>query len=273
MKTCIMRRCTFISLAIRIKLFLILAICLSISSFAQPTNKNDLVIFHAYLRKFSHFDNGTAHVFLKNKGNRPVAVTRVLLNDVPLPQYEVLELELSEMSSLEGLSTLQEPEDERIIWYQILPNPIPPGKVGDIQIKWAYPPYKLIRVTGETNLGQKLTRVNQPINNPVRLTYVGLNKSFNKAYIYLESTYKEKLEVRQIFLDSEDVKDSAFKPWQYIFPDEKKCIQLNLSKLLNKGGYVSVKVITNERIITESLVRVSSFSPSPLTVVLDLALI
>ena len=251
----------FISIAIRIKLFLVLVICLSISSFAQPTNKNDLVIDHAYLRKFSHFDNGTAHVFLKNKGNRPVAVTRVLLNDVPLPQYEVLELELSEMSSLEGLSTLQEPEDERIIWYQILPNPIPPGKVGDIQIKWAYPPYKLIRVTVETNLGQKLSRVIQPINNLLRVTYVGFNKSFNKVYIYLESTYKEKLEVRQIFLDSEDVTDSTFKPWQYIFPDEKKCIQLNLREPLNKGKYVSVKIVTKERIIAESLVRVSALFP------------
>ncbi len=223
--------------------------------------KEGLSIDCAYFRKLSSFDNGSICLFLKNNSKREIKINKVILNDIPLPDITLSGLmDEKEMKDLGLTSSLAE-EDDRTLWHYILPNPIPSGKIAKVVVKCTLPPYKLINIGVEDSKGKKYNRVIQPIDNPLRFTYIGFNKEFNKVYLYLKNSSNEPLQIARVFLDTEDVTKQSFRPWEKILPEEKKCIEVNLNKPLRKGEYVAVKVITTDGLVTESLVRVSSFFP------------
>jgi hypothetical protein len=229
-------------------------------NYVQAGESGSVSIDYAYLSKLSSLDKGTIHMFVKNSTDKPVTITQVILNDVPLPDQNPLGFTLSEAITT-GLD-LPVLEDERIIWHDVVPNPIPPYKIANVKIKCAVVPYRLVKVSVRTNDGTECHRVIQPIDNSLRMTCIGFNSQFDRIYVYVENTGNEPLNVTDIFLDTKNVTKATFKPWQTILPKQKQCLVISLHKPLINNEYVAIKVTTEDDLITAaSLIKVSSFFP------------
>ncbi len=73
-----------------------------------------------------------------------------MLNATAVSMCGMLGVDSGEAFSPETILSFEESgEDERTMWYKILPNAIRPGKIGDIQIGWAHPPYRPARIPVE----------------------------------------------------------------------------------------------------------------------------
>jgi len=232
-----------------------------------PVEGEKIVIEHAYFRKLSEFDNGTIHLFLNNRGEKPVTVTKVFLDWIAFPPSEGL----GSAFTVKAEQATDETDDSRVVWYRVIPNPVPPGCISDVMVKCASPDVGLSptittpeapRSIGvETNDGQMYSRVIQPVNNPLRITYVGFSEDFSFVYIYLENSGKETLRVNGLFLDSRDVTRYSSKPWEFLPQGQKRCIVVKLDKPLRQGEYIAVKAVAEENIASEAVVRVFSFFP------------
>ncbi|MBA7494658.1 hypothetical protein ES702_05235 [subsurface metagenome] len=221
------------------------------------SNDENISIDYAYFRKLSEFDNGTIHLFLKNKSDKPVTVTKVFLDWIAFPPSEGLG---SAFTVKAGQAT-DETDDSRVVWYRALPNPIPPGRISDVMVKCASPLEAPRSIGVETNDGQMYSRVIQPVNNPLRITYVGFNDELSEVYIYLENSGKKELKVNTVFLDGKDVTQFSLKPWETISPRQKRCIIVKLEEPLRQGEYIAVKVSSEDGTAAEAVVRVFFFFP------------
>lgn len=223
------------------------------------SKEKPLDIDYAYLRRVSEFDSGTVHLFMRNNGTTPVLITSVSLNDTIL-----LVSDLSEC-------LIEKPPDDvlaarRVLWYQVLPNPIPPGKVSDVMVKLSWPTRNPIKLGIETDRGEWLYRVIPPMEEPLRITFIGFSKGFDRVYVYLHNLGEEKVYVSRIFLDGEEVTRLCSIPSSEVLPGEKLCITINLEKPSSQGEYVVINVTTANYTVegpikAEAITRVFSHFP------------
>lgn len=200
---------------------------------------DDIEIDHAYLRKLSEYDNGTIHLFLKNNCQSDVRIKNIYLNDELLIKLP----------------------DELAVWEQAVPNPIPPQKISDIMVKLKYPASKLMKIEAELEDGRRFSRVIQPINPPLRFTFVGFNESLDKLYIYIMNTGDTSISLNKLYLDSQDITDLVINPILSINPQKKECIIVKLKNPLRWGDYITLKLEKEEEPIAETQVRVYRYFP------------
>lgn len=230
-----MRRLIWIFIGISVLVVIPPAFC------KESEHKKGLIIDHAHFRKLSRFDTGTVHVFIKNNSNRQIKVGRIILNGIPLPP---------------------DPRDsKRAYWYEIIPNPVPPGSMSRCMIKLSSPPSSLIKVEFEAESGQKLIKVIPPKDNLLRMTFIGFNDTLNKIYIYVENRGRKPLSVSSVFLDGIEITNSCQIPWKALLPLEKNCIVTSLPKSLKYGQYVTIRVETAKKIVAQEMVKVFSLFP------------
>jgi hypothetical protein len=208
-------------------------------TFAQERESENIFIDHSYFRKLSEFDNGTLHLFLRNESKKEVTISKIYLDGMPLAQLT----------------------QNTIIWHQVLPNPIPPGKVGDIMVKLRRLNKNLINLGLETAKGKKFQKLIKLIPSPLRITYLGFDDDLKRIYIYLENSGQKSFSVKSVYKDSEDMTSFSNIPWKKILPEEKKCIVVNLAKSLKQGEYITVKIETEEGLTVETIARAFSFFP------------
>lgn len=200
----------------------------------------DISIDYAYLRKLSdEYDTGTVHLFVKNSSEKKVRVKNVYVND----------------------ELIKNLPNDLAIWQQIIPNPIPPQKVSDVMVKLTNSSKELIKIEVELTNGQKLQRVIQPINPPLRFTFIGFNKELDKLYIYIENSMDEIIPLTKLYLNTEDITDLIVTPFSQIEPKEKVCVIVNLMKPLQWGDYITLKLETFEEPVAETMIRVYRYFP------------
>lgn len=238
---------------------------LLLSSFIWSA-ETTLQVDYSYLRKLAGLDNGTSHLFLKNTGDRPALITEVFLDDEPLPRQDILGVG-SQPEILPGLKLqfAESQEDFRIVWYQITPNPVPPGKVADVAVKWAFAPTRIIKIGVTTAKGNSVSDNHPPRTVPLRLTAIRFSGSGSKVFFYVINEGERSIHAQQVFLDSNDVTPEVFPawPWVALQPAEKRCFVFMPNKPLRQGDYVTVKVTSAEEHIAESTVRVFAGFPIP----------
>jgi hypothetical protein len=166
-----------------------------------------------------------------------------------------------EEEDTEFMPSIKVEEDDRVLWYYVYPNPIPPGKTAKVVVKCNSPPYKLINIAVEEDNRKKYRAILQPEDNPARFSYIGFNKELNKMYLYLENSSSESLQIAGVYINGQDVTKEAFRPWEELKPNEKKCIEVKLNTQLTKGEFVSAKVTTTAGLSIESMVRAFSLFP------------
>ena len=210
------------------------------------------------------YDPGTVHLFLRNDGDKPVRVTQVAVNDVALPAEflcpELKKLEELALPEFDGLGdtsgTAPTPAESewrevkvpsaRFIWYQALPNPVPPGKVSDVMVKFATCAKRLIKIAAKTSDGQELSRVVQPQPSPFRMTFVGFSDAYDKLYVYLQNDSTKPLTIGRMWLDTTDVTAKSAIPDPVTAPGAKTCVVITPDMTLSRGQYVAVKVESRE---------------------------
>lgn len=216
--------------------FLLQMIFAPISAWA---GEESISIDHAYYRKVHDDDNGTVHMFLANKGEKEITISKIYLNGV----------------------LMEDMPNDLAVWYQAVPEKIGPDKVSDVMVKLRHPTKRLINIAVETMDGQRYERVMQPITDPLRLTFIGFSDDLTKLYIYLQNDGEEPLSINKVYLNTQDITSSCTIPWKNLKPGEKQCIAAEPKSKLSFGQYIAIKVETREEITTEALVRVYTFFP------------
>ncbi len=209
---------------------------------SQADAAASLAVDYAYLRSAAlEYDCGTLHVYLKNPGETEVGVEQVWVNDV----------------------LMEELPNDLAVWYQVLPNPVPPHKVADLMVRLtdsAAPPFSVKMKTsdGRTIIAAIDITIPPP---PLKITYIGFSDEFDRVYVYLENTEDRSLSVDRVYLDTEDITSLTTIPWRTLSAHSKDCIIVNLETPLTQGEYVSIKVTTKQGPMAQAVVRAVSFFP------------
>ena len=210
-----------------------------------------LELHHVGFRCPSGLDTGTVEVFLHNKGADPCAVTEVILDGVPLPVRGVydasdppgrppgrrIQVYLDPSMALSG---------KRALWAYLDPNPLPPGALGVLRLKFAEKPSRLINVALKTRDGQVLQKVIPPENATFRLTGIVFDESCRKLYVYAENKTAGALHFDRVFVDGQDATESALLLPPELPAGEKAPIVVARPEGWQRGPYVLVKVTTTE---------------------------
>ena len=188
--------------------------------------------------KVPDLDPGTVHVYLNNWRDEPVGIENI---GVSLEEPEHADLLQSAPKADGGL----------FYWWQVVPNPIPPGMVGDLMIKLKKPladsPY--VTVTYSTG-GQ----VGGPFANrvpEVRITYIAFSEDLRKVYLYCKNVAQKEFSIRDIEILPADTKVDTIKyiPSNRLKPDELCCMVISLRRPLNPGQFIWCAVKTAEQYI------------------------
>lgn len=201
-----------------------------------------ITVDHSYFRKAPDYDNGTVHMFIKNDSDKDITVSKIILNDVPMDNMP----------------------NELAIWYQVVPDSIKAGKISDVMVKLIRPTNKLVKIEIEASNGDKSECVVQPIQPPLKLTYIGFGEKYDEVYFYVQNLGKEPYTMNKIFLNSKDeTKSTKIVGLTRINSQEKVCGIIKLKTPLSSGEYISLKVTTkeDEDILTEAVVRVYNYFP------------
>jgi len=213
-------------------------ICATLSLPAHAASP--LLVDYAYVRRLPIvYDCGTLHLYLKNLGVVPVRVDEVWVNG----------------------TLMEDLPNDLAVWYQVLPNPVPPHKVADVMVRLTKPTDPPFNVRIHTSAGQTIAKSVDIVAPPLKITSIGLNDELDRLYIYLENTGALSLSVASVYLDVKDITGLTRIPWPQLLPRAKDCIIAELKTPLTQGEYISLKVSTKQGPITEAVVRVFSFFP------------
>ncbi|EKD28704.1 MAG: hypothetical protein ACD_79C00239G0004, partial [uncultured bacterium] len=149
--------------------------------------------------------------------------------------------------------------NEFTIWKQFLPNPVQPGKTTDVMVKLATPLSQLIKIEVADKMGNRYSRVIQPVPPELRISYIGFGDEYKTVYVWVNNSGKEKLKIKSIFLDDNDI--SSFTKLSSIKPNSKHCYKIKLKESLKQGEYISIKINSEDDVLSESLIRVFSYFP------------
>jgi len=224
----------------------------------------EIQVDSCFFRRIHSLDKGTSHLFVRNRSNVPVVITQVLLDDEPLPPHEVLHWNVGE-GSLNGLTMplLIEQDDFRVLWYQVTPNPLPPGKVADIAVKWTFAPSRMIKLAARTSNGLSVSGRHQPVDNPLKIGAIRFSPDLRRCYTYLRNSGSRIITPQRIWFDTEDVTAVAYPPWPWpaVGPGETFCLLFPIEQRVRRGEYVSVKVQARKDETTQGIVRVYAEFP------------
>jgi hypothetical protein len=149
-------------------------------------------------------------------------------------------------------------------WWQVVPNPIPSGMVGDVMVKMRAPllPGSKVRLATETNRTMVL---DAPSAAPdVSVTYVAFSPSLDKAYIYCRNTSAKPIALGEVELiaPGTHMRRASWIPISRLDPGEQSCLIAELTHPLAPGQYVWCAVkAEDERIVGCAVARAYAYFP------------
>lgn len=174
--------------------------------------------------------SGSFHVYLKNLGSSELKIANILLNGKPLPELR---------------------DELKVVWWKVLPNPVPPKSFFEVIIRLRYPPEEAINEILLHTDKDEVIRCEVAMEMPkLNIAYVGFSREIDTLYVYVEGEEGQKLS--RIYLDGDDVTTKA-----RIYPQfhNLSFVELNLDEPLEYGSYHVIKVINSNGAATANTIR------------------
>lgn len=159
---------------------------------------------------------GYIYLYVRNNGDAAITATEFLLNGHPCAQ-------------------LRE-EEQSVIWWRLLPNPVPPGRVGEVTIRLRNPLTRPAQVTVRFDDGQTVSQRVTPGPPAIRIETVGFDEQMRSPFLVVERLTEIPVKLTRVLLDGEDVTAAA----KLLDPDfvSGTCpITLKLAEPLEYGSY------------------------------------
>ena len=236
---------------------LAIAVIFLIAGAAQAKLSEKTIIDHAFLQHVHNQDTGTIRVFIRNEGDADVRITSVKVNGFQLPSENLFGISIDK-------SGLKDQHYDVAIWHFCKPNPIPPNKIGDLVIKLAKPPTDKMNIELSTTEGTTIQKVIEPVDNPLRMSFVGFSSSYDKVYIFVHNSGQNAVTFDKVYFDIEEVTSLCDFMSSHLRPKEKGYIAVTPDKPFVQGERFVIKVTTKEGQNVES--GVTAFSAFPITV-------
>ena len=204
-------------------------------------NAHDNVAFeHAFYRSPPADKAGTLHVFVRNDNEFGLSVRKVFVNDEEVTGSP----------------------DENFLWYQILPNPIPAGRISDIMVRRSRDQTSFVEIRLEFENGRSLTRAVEPKPALARITGINFDPALRYVYVYVENAASREVTIDRISINAIDATGQSEHLFDRIPSGAKGCIVVDSTDLsIEEGDHISVRVLTSEGDIAQNVVKVISKFP------------
>ena len=216
---------------------------------SAPWAAGELVVESGDYRRQHSLDPGTLRAFIRNKGDEPVKVTKVMWDEVPFPvfgvEYPFKDVSLEEFEKLPIYEKAKiQHSDKRALWAYFEPQPVPAHGLSTLQIKL----FQGMRFAARLKLvagGQELEVKAGPESNPFGVTFIGFSPELDTLYIYLANRSRQPLSVQQVQVNGEDVTDRTRELSCPIAPGKKGLLIAKLAEPLKKGDFFDARVVAD----------------------------
>lgn len=127
---------------------------------------------------------GYLYVYVRNEGRRPIDATEFRLNG-------------------ENLERLR--EQQKVVWWRLLPRPLPPGATGEIMVRLRGPTDSPSRVEVAFSDGSRSATTVAPTPNPLRIETVGFNEARDEVFLVVERLDDRERALKPVLVDGADV--------------------------------------------------------------------
>lgn len=187
------------------------------STYGRTTAPSDsaLSVDHIVHRLASNRDTGTTLLFLSNETEVATTITGVVLNDVGLSTRTLLQGLTAENETpdqtrdLRGWMSSGPDLDERLMWYSVLPNPVPPKGTSALRMKWAFQTRRLIKIVVKTAAGREIHRALKPENPALEVLRIGFDEDLSGVYVHLKRNGIVSPKRARLWLDGSEIAAQA----------------------------------------------------------------
>lgn len=165
---------------------------------------------------------GYVYVYVRNDGKQPLKATSFLLDGKPLAELR---------------------EAQQVVWWRLLPNPVPAGTLGEFMLRLREPLTKTCELTIGFKGGARLTTRVTPQPNPLRIATVGFTETGREVFVVAESLDGQARVLAKVLLDGSDV-TAQCRLLAPKFIGDCSPVSLQLSKPLQLGSFHTYTVVT-----------------------------
>jgi len=150
---------------------------------------------------------------VRNDGDRPLAPAGFSLNGTPLDD---LRTQFS------------------VIWWRLLPTPLPPGAVGEIAVRLRDPLTETASLTVTFEGGEAIESTITPSPPPVRIETVGFTQAMDRVFVVVDAIDRKPHRLKRLLIDGRAVEARLLDPG---FASGVSPIWVRLPKPLQEGSY------------------------------------
>jgi hypothetical protein len=161
---------------------------------------------------------GFIKAYVRNDGDRPLTPTDFRLNGAPL-------VELREQYS--------------VVWWRLLPSPVPPGAVGEISVRLREPLTETATLTVGFEGAESIEASVTPSAPPVRIETVGFTSTMDGVFVVVDALDQKPHRLKRVLLDGEPVAAKLLNP---AFTQGVSPVWLQLPQPLAEGSYHTYSV-------------------------------
>ncbi|MBM3500133.1 MAG: hypothetical protein FJX74_15865 [Armatimonadetes bacterium] len=166
---------------------------------------------------------GFIKAYVRNEGDRPLKPSEFRLNGTPLPELR---------------------EQYSVVWWRLLPSPLPPGAVGEIAVRLREPLTEAATLSVAFEGGETLEASVTPEPPSVRIETVGFTETMDGVFLVVEALDRKPHQLRRVLLDGQPVEAKLLDP---SFSQGVSPIQLQLPQPLAEGSYHTYSVEVDDR--------------------------
>lgn len=165
---------------------------------------------------------GYLYVYVRHDGKRPLTATGFALDGKPLAELR---------------------QAQEVVWWRLLPNPLPAGTIGEFMLRLRQPLSAPAVLTLSLDDGTTLTATVGPEPNPLRLATLGFTATRQEVFLVAESLDAQPRQVARVLLDGAEVTRHCrlLAPG---FIGDCSPVLLRLSKPLELGSFHTYTVVT-----------------------------
>jgi hypothetical protein len=170
---------------------------------------------------FGYSPAGSVHALVRNAATSPITVTNVLID---------------------GESARALREKRQVVWWRTQPNPVPPGALGEVTVRFRYPLEKPVKLALAASGKPIAEAVVQQKRVGFRIETIGFRAVPNRMMVYVSKQSEAPVRIAQVRLDGRDVTADARILAPTFF--EGCCpIEVPLAAALQVGSVHAVEVI------------------------------
>ena len=150
----------------------------------------------------------------------------------------------------DGISALSLKEQNRVVWWQMMPTQVEPGQYGSVLMRLRTTPDKLVPVSVKFSNGETVDyNVNVPqLISPIRIESVGFSPDRQRLLIYFRSSVAENVgRIDSLYIGGHPVDECAKVDWLTAeFTNNLAAVQLTPKKMPAIGTYLYVFAKTDQ---------------------------